>query len=570
MAGLSLSGLASGLDWKTLVDQLVDLERTPQTVMAKEQATIRTQSTAYKTIQNSLNALKLKTDALSSGSLFTTRKATTSDSSVLSATTASGAAVGNYKVTVGQLSKSAVQQGTSDVGSALSATNDVAGLKLSDAGFSTAVSAGKFTVNGKEISIATSDSLQDVFDKVSTATGGVVNGSYDAASDKISFSSSGTLLLGATTDTSNFLQVAKLYNNPTGTGTVTSAANLGSVRLDQKLASANFATAVSDGGSGSGSFKVNGVEIAFDAANDSVSDLLKRINNSTAGVTASYDAVNDRFSLTNKTGGDVGISLEDVTGNFLAASGLGAGTLVRGKDMQYSVNDGPTLYARGSVIGEESSGIPGLSVTVVKEGTATVDVSTNTGAVKTAINDFLTAFNALQDTIDTYTRSSTDSAGKVTASALSNDNDATEIGTYLRRTAFGDVSGLSGTINRLEKLGISTNGDNNKLALADSAKLDDVIANRLSDVEDFFTNKTKGLAVGLSAYLDRTVGDDGSLPAKQDRYTDRIKGLDDQIAAQERQVQARKEQWLAAFQAMETAQSKSNQQLQYLTQNFGK
>jgi flagellar hook-associated protein 2 len=567
MADLSLAGLASGLDWKTLVDQLVSIERAPQAAMATEQSKIRTQSTAYKSIQNSVSALKLKTDALSQSDLFSTRTASSTDSSVLTASTVAGASVGNYKITVGQLSKSAVQQGSSDVGSSLSATNDVSALKLSDAGFSTAVSAGKFTVNGKEITLATSDSLQDVFDKVSMATGGVVNGSYDAASDKVSFSSSGPLLLGATTDTSNFLQVAKLYNNPSGTGSVSSASRLGSVRLDQKLDSANFATTIADGGSGV--FKVNGVEIAFSASTDSVSDLLKRINNSTAGVTASYDSVNDRLSLTNKTGGDVGISLEDVSGNFLSASGLSGGTLVRGKDLQYTVNDGPTLYSRGNVIGEESSGIPGLSVTVAKEGTASVDVSANTGGVKTAINDFLTAYNSLQDTIDTYTRSSTDSSGKVTASALSNDNDATDIGTYLRRNAFGSVSGLSGTINRLEKLGISSNGSDNKLALVDSTKLDDVLANKLSDVESFFSDKDHGLAVGISAYLGRTVGEDGLLPGKQTRYTDRIASLDVQIAAQELQVQARKAQWLAAFQAMETAQAKSNQQLAYLTKSFG-
>jgi flagellar hook-associated protein 2 len=553
------------MDWKSLVDQLVELERTPQTVMAQEQASIRTQSNAFKTIQNSLNALKLKTDALSSGTLFSTRQASSSDSSVLSASAASGTAVGSYKINVSQLSQAAAQQGAANSGRALSTTNDVSALVLADAGFSTAVSAGKFTVNGQEVSIATTDSLQDVFDKVSTATGGVVTGGYNAAADKISFTSSGPLILGATTDTSNFLQVAKLYNNETGTGTVTSSAELGSVRLSKTLDSANLTTAVS----GTGAFKINGVEIAYDASKDTVSEVLKRINNSTAGVTAAYDFVNDRFSLTNKTGGDVGISLQDVSGNFLAAAGLSGGTLVRGKDLQYSVNDGPTLSSRGNTIGEDSSGIAGLSVTVAKTGTATVGVSTNTSAVKTAINEFLSAFNSLQDTIETYTASSTDSAGKVTAAALANDSEAGDIGSYLRRTAFATISGLDGTINRLEKLGITTNGDNNKLSLADSSKLDEALSNNLADVEKFFTDSQKGLAVGLSSYIDRMVGDDGLLPGKQTRYTNRIADLDNQISAQERQVQTLKNQWLTAFQAMENAQAKSNQQLQYLSQNFG-
>jgi hypothetical protein len=41
------------------------------------------------------------------------------------------------------------------LGSSLSATNDVSGLVLGDAAFSTAVTAGTITVNGKQITIAT-------------------------------------------------------------------------------------------------------------------------------------------------------------------------------------------------------------------------------------------------------------------------------------------------------------------------------------------------------------------------------------------------------------------------------
>ena len=37
---------------------------------------------------------------------------------------------------------------------------------------------------------------------------------------------------------------------------------------------------------------------------------------------AAYDGVNDRFLLTNNTTGDIGISLEDVRGNFLQATKL--------------------------------------------------------------------------------------------------------------------------------------------------------------------------------------------------------------------------------------------------------
>ena len=53
------------------------------------------------------------------------------------------------------------------------------------------------------------------------------------------------------------------------------------------------------------------------------------------GVTASYDSINDRMVLANRTTGDIGIAMEDVSGNFLAATGVTAGTLERGKNLLY-------------------------------------------------------------------------------------------------------------------------------------------------------------------------------------------------------------------------------------------
>ena len=90
-----------------------------------------------------------------------------------------------------------------------------------------------------------------------------MTGSYDPATDKIKFSSASEIVLGSATDTSNFLAVAKLNNN--ASGTVTSSGQLGAVRNSNNLITGNFSTAVTDGGAGLGEFKVNGVSIKFNA-----------------------------------------------------------------------------------------------------------------------------------------------------------------------------------------------------------------------------------------------------------------------------------------------------------------
>ena len=244
----------------------------------------------------------------------------------------------------------------------------------------TGVTAGTFTVGGKQITLATSDSLQQVFDKISTATGGGVTGSYDAATDKISFSSSSAIVLGSATDTSNFLQIAKLYNN--GTANISSNSPLGAAPLSNTLASSNLQTSITDGGNGVGEFKINGVSITFNATTDSMSDTLARINNSAAGVTASYDSASDRFTLTNKTTGDIGVALEDVTGNFLAATKLSSGTLQRGNNLLYSINGGGQLISQSNTISEATSGLAGLTVTALAEKIHDRDIASDSVKLK--------------------------------------------------------------------------------------------------------------------------------------------------------------------------------------------
>lgn len=564
---LGLSGLVSGLDWKTLVDQLAEAERAPQNRLRSDQSILQKQNTAYASINTQLGKLQEKVTTLKDSLLFDSRLAGTSNEANATATTANGTALGAYVFNFTQLATAARQAGASGVGVSLSATNDVSGLVLSDAAFSAAVTAGTFTVNGKQITIAATDTLQSVFDQIATATGGTVTASYDSGTDRISLNSSGPIVLGSATDTSNFLQIAKLYNN--GTGTISSGSELGVIKQNAALNASNLATTIDDGGLGLGEFKINGVSIAF-AATDTVSAVLKRINDSGAGVSASYDTVNDRFLLSNKTTGDIGIALEDVTGNFLAATGLSGGALERGKNLLYTVNGGSTLVSQSNTITEASSSIAGLSVTALAENTtATITVSSDTAKIKTAINDFLAEYNKTQSLIDSQTASTTDAKGKVTAGLLASENDAGEIATKLRRVVTENVAGLADALNQLEELGIVSNGNDNSLSLSNETKLDTALANNLNTVRNLFADTTSGLAVKLDAYLTRTAGDAGSLQSKQDRITKQATDIDTQIADLERVVESNRQRMIESFIAMETAQSQVKQQQQFLQQRFG-
>ena len=561
---LGVSGLASGFDWRGLVDQLMEVERAPQRRMFSEQQAIQSRKVAYDSVNTQLSVLKNRVADLNESSLFDSRLGSSSDENVATATAEAGAALGTYVFLATQMATAAVQRGTSNIGSPLSATSDVSAVTLNSAGLATAVTAGIFTVNGQQITVAATDTLQGVFDKIGTATSGDVVGTYDPTSDRITLtSSSSNIVLGSATDTSNFLQATRLSNN--GSLAVSSSSALGAPKLSGALSSANLGTAIDDGGS-VGLFKINGVEITFDDGTDSISDILARINDSTAGVTAGYDSVNDRFMLTNKVTGDLGFALEDVTGNFLAATGLSGGTLQRGADLLYTINSGGQLSSHSNTITEESSGIEGLSVAVAKKDAAiTVTVTSDTGTIKSAISGFVEAYNKVQAIIETSTASATDAKGKVTAGPLAGESEAFTIAADLRRLVTSTFASLTGTIKRLESMGITSNGSDDKLAISDSAALEAAISGNLGEVKSLFTNSTDGLAVGLAAFLERAVGDDGTLLTKKDNLDKQAASLTDQLTELERQVQLNRTRLISTFVQMEMAQQKTNSQLQYLS-----
>src|SRR5262245_32173625 len=243
MAGidLSLSGLASGFDWKSFIDQMIQAERIPEQKLLSDQSVLNQKNAAYGDIKTQLEALQSKILPLKNGSLFDSRITSASDATLATATASGGAALGTFSFNITQLATAARINGTANVGTPLNPTNDVSTLTVSAANFPIAVTAGTLTVNGKQITIAATDTLQQVFDKIATATNNEVTAAYDSSTDRITLTGAGEIILGTATDTSNFFQAARLVNN--GTATISSTQALGGCRLGAALAPAKLTTA---------------------------------------------------------------------------------------------------------------------------------------------------------------------------------------------------------------------------------------------------------------------------------------------------------------------------------------
>jgi len=565
---LAITGLASGMDWSTVISELAQAERAPETEWEQQITNLNAQSTAYTAIDGDLTTLQTDLETLQNSSIYTNTSVQSSNSAVATATSGSGTTLGNFTFDISQMATTAQLNGTSGLSQAISPSGNLNNVTVGTAGFSTPVTAGTFTVDGAQVTVATTDSLQQVFNNIAAATNNGVTASYNSTTDEISLSSSNgsPIVLGSGADTSNFLQVAQLYNN--GTDAISSTSALGHVQLGVTMADAGLKTPITDGGSGNGEFTINGVAIDYDASTDSVQDVLDSINNSAAGVTASYDSVNDRFTLTNNSTGDTGISAQDVTGNFLAATGLAGGTLQSGQNLHYTLNGGTQqLVSQSNTISPASSSIAGLSVTALQNGSATISVSNNPSGVSTAIQQFVTDYNTLQSAITTDQAVTTSSSGTVTPGVLTGDLTAEGIASSLRSLVTASVPGLTGAVSMLSDLGIQTNGQNNTLSV-DTSTLNSVVAANLNSVQTLFSDPTNGLGTQLNNFINDTIGTNGTVTNHQTSLSQQTSDLNTQISNLETKITSDTATWTSEFVAMETAESSSNQELTYLSEQI--
>jgi len=572
---LAISGLASGMDWATIVTELANAERAPETQWNQELSNISAEQTCYSTISSDLMTLQSDAETLVDPSFFDSVTAASSNTSVASATVSDGAPTGSYTFNITQLATEAQLNGTSQVSQVLDPGGDPGSITVGAAGFATPVTAGTFTVDGAQVAIATTDSLQDVFNAIATATNNQVTASLDSTGDKIVLTSSaGPITLGSAADTSNFLQVAQLYNDNGGTtnntGTITSVTGLGRVNVSADMSSADLKTPITGDSSGNGEFMINGVTFDYNTNTDSIQDILDNINESTAGVSAAYDPNNNQFVLTNTSTGDVGIALQDLSGNFLAATGLSDGTLAHGQNLVYTLNGGTQpIISQSNTIASSSSGITGLSVTASSTGATTVSVSPDVSTISTAIQQFVTDYNTLQSYMSGQQQVTTASDGTVTPGTLTGDETTTDIIDNLR-SIIGSVANIpntSGAVTELSDLGFESNGSDNTISLSNSNTLTSMLTSNLSDVQALFSNSTSGLAAQMSNFINDEVGTNGPLSTRTADLTQQSTDISAQISNLEAQITNNTNQWDSEFANMETAESQTNQELTYISQS---
>ncbi|MFN2529430.1 MAG: flagellar filament capping protein FliD, partial [Candidatus Baltobacteraceae bacterium] len=417
------------------------------------------------------------------------------------------------------------------------------------------------TVDGVKIGYdVTSQSLDfilnNITNQVRTVTGdSTFLATTAAGSDTVVFSSTAKpITLGSATDNGNILQVFKLDQaqlvNGASSGLITAVAGVGGVNQVQLLDSVNKFGATTDAGYvtavTSGTFTVNGVTIAVDNTKDALSDVLKRINASGAGVTATFDQETGKISITNNGTGPQSIVLGSGsdTSNFLSASGLtGAGSTSTVGQQAFVTVQNPggstsTIYSNSNTI---STAVPGINLNLLQTTAtqSTLTVAADSSGLVSAVNGFITTYNAAINEINTATVAPTVVAAKpgslssqaqsVGGGVLYGNADVAGIKDALTTIVAGIGGGTNG-YNSLSTIGLQINssftvlapsggaanasgpvttqtlgGTDGALAPLDVAKFQAALTANRTQVQTLFTAPT-GVIANLGTYLTGLTG----------------------------------------------------------------
>ena len=289
-----ISGLSSGFDWRTMIDQLISIERRRVDFVSGKKTTQEKKLAEWQSFNTKLLAFKTAASSLKSPGDFNVYKtAMTTDSSsvkasdLLSASAANTAATGSHSLTINSLA-TAEKRSSASFGDIFLALG---------AGY-----AGDILINGKAITITASDTLSTLKDKINNAnagetptgvTAGLVR--YAAGDHRLVLTSDTTgaagigLLNGGSADILNllgFTDTSRTAKNHLAGGDRTDRFTSTTVSIQSLLGLTAGQTSLD------GEIIINGLTVgAIDLSTDTLGTLQSKLT--TAGLTASITTETD-------------------------------------------------------------------------------------------------------------------------------------------------------------------------------------------------------------------------------------------------------------------------------------
>lgn len=569
MGEITFTGLASGMDTSSWIEALVSIKQKSVTTLQNKQSKIQTSKSVLDNVKSTVSSLRASveklTDAKLGGSfdLFAKNSVTSSNSSVVSATVTSDAARQSFDVIVNQLATSTTATSSFDAKiNENTVFNKLSSSNAKEGSLSVFVDGTKSTIE-----IEKDETLGSIADKLNAIDG--VNVSVSDGKISISADEGKNLVVGSSTDKSNFVSVTGLVRN-SETGNYESYTPISAVNTADKLTDLF-------GDSVKGTFTIGNQEFTVDE-NTTLKSLIGSINSKTdAGATAYWDASAGQLILKSKTEGAFNINIEAGTSDL--TDKLGFTTSVSGEDGKYSSSlvqstqvlgdyaklniNGTDVISSSNTVTSDISGIDGLTLTLNSVSKAnddnvieptTVNVTQDSETLLSAVKSFIDSYNKAIDTIDAKT---------AYGESLYGETSLTSIRNNLRRTATAAVE--DSDLKVLANIGISTGAASNstdtstvnKLQI-DEEKFKKALAENPDGVKQLLLGDNKGNANsgGVLNKIEKITEDalassSGYFDMKSSSYNSQINSLKSSVTNAQSKVDSYKERLQNQFNNME-------------------
>jgi len=409
---------------------------------------------------------------------------------------------GGYALSVGGVQLAAQGANTAAGAGVTSASLDTA---LTDPStVLTALTNAGITVSGKAadgtLKFTRADGANLTVEETVTGSPAAVTGGIGNGGGQVNGGSSATAISGISLSSTDASPITIAGSNPAAAGLT--AGTGGSYLGGAFTQDANIASGV----------------VAIDATNNSMEGIRDAVNKAGLGVTATIvsDGSANPYHLvftSNATGANASMKMT-LTGDDPAppdaalADMLGYDPAGTQKMTQTSAAQDTKLSVNGIAVSSHSNNVgeavQGVTLTVKEVGSSTLNISRNTGAVKSNVETFVKAYNDLNGTLKKLTGYNADTK---TGGALQGDSTAQSVQSQVRRMMTSSITGLTGGLTTLGQVGISfdkdgtLNLDSSKFSKALETSFDDIGAlfgavGRSTDTLVSFTSSTSATKPG--------------------------------------------------------------------------
>jgi flagellar hook-associated protein 2 len=456
---ITFTGISSGIDWNSVIQKETQLTLAPTTQYQNQITTLSQKNAELIKINGLLGSLQNALVALSDPSQYQSYVGVSSNPTfaVASGTPGVAAAPGTYTIMNETLATST--QVTSAPASVVGyATDPNAALNNAHFQISPTVGSngqGTITIDGVSVKYSLTDSINSSLNALLATIQFQVDRSadpgfqayYDATTDRVVLTSSDApIAIGSQTDTGNLETVLKLdiasVANTSSSGFIESAGPIGGLNPAPNLDAANLITAVT-----SGTFSINGVSFSVDPTNQSLNDIIAKINASNAGVIAAYNSVTGQITITSQQTGPKSIVFGSPTdtSNFLSALGLPDQNGAHGATVQVGQQASVTLLnpAGGTTTvysnsNQVTNAIPGMTLNLLAPNAGTpftINVSQDSTTLANNIQAFASAYNAAMNELNSVL------AAPIIQQSNGTNSTSTTVGTSSRLTSGGILFG---------------------------------------------------------------------------------------------------------------------------------